>query len=113
MRYWLCADFDEFVIRDRRGGVLFASRQYRAGKRHRDRVWPALSRYKRIREKRVWQSAKNARDTRLLEWTSLLTVLRKWAPENPLFVRHGTICDLAQRPPRYDDFRWQWSTRPR
>jgi len=112
MRHWLCASFDEFIVHDRRGGVQFAC-QGNKGKRHRNRVWPALSRYKRIREKRVWQSAKNARDTRLLEWTSLLTVLRKWAPENPLFVRHGTICDLAQRPPRYDDFRWQWSTRRR
>jgi hypothetical protein len=98
------AVFDEFVRRDHVGRVHFEGQHSTTG-RHRDRVWPALSRYKRHRQKHWWQPHWAARNDRSLGAASLLTILRRWYPTNPLEARHMLICDLAQRPPRLDDFR--------
>lgn len=97
-----CASFDPFVWHDLDGRVHFEGQIPAKGKRHRDRVWPALSRYKRYRRKKRWVSARGARMDRALDASSLLTVLRRWMPMNPLEARHMAVCDHAQRPPRYD-----------
>jgi hypothetical protein len=41
----------------------------------------------------------------MLDRAPLLKVLRRWYPLHPLEARHTLMCDLAQRPPRYEDFR--------
>jgi hypothetical protein len=96
------AMFDQFVWRDAAGRVRFEGRIPATGKRHRDRVWPALSRYKRYRRKKRWSAHRHARMNRAIDASSLLTVLRRWMPLNPLEARHMAVCDHAQRPPRYD-----------
>lgn len=103
-----CAHFDEFVWRDQ-DGVRFANRVASESKRHHDRVWPALARYKRVRQTTErWHNrvcpARIMKLSQHLEAACLLTVLRRWDPCNPLERWHITQCDRAQRPPRYDDF---------
>jgi hypothetical protein len=100
------ACFDEFVSRDAASRAHFEGQRPTKG-RHRERVWPALSRYKDQRrlKKERWRPHRFARQNRALERASLLTILRRWYPMHPLDARHTLICDLAQRPPRYDDFR--------
>jgi hypothetical protein len=100
------ACFDEFVSRDAAGRTHFEGQRPTKG-RHRERVWPVLSRYKdqRQRKKEPLDPHRFARQDRLLERASLLTILRRWYPMHPLDARHTLTCDLAQRPPRYDDFR--------
>jgi len=95
------AEFDELVWRDATGRVHFRGQTPTKG-RHRERVWPALSRYKRCRDKALWLSPRHARMNRSIEAASLLTVLRRWCPYNRLEARHIDVCDHAQRPPRYD-----------
>jgi hypothetical protein len=98
------AEFDEFLWRDHAGRAHFHHQCSTKG-RHRDRVWPALSHYKRVRHKRCWEPHWAVRNSRSIDAASLLTILRRWYPCHPLDARHTLICDLAQRPPRYDDFR--------
>ena len=96
------ATFDPFVGRDAAGLVQFGDQRPTTG-RHRDRVWPALSRYnKRHRHKARRCSPRHARTTRSIEAASLLTVLRHWYPCHPLVTWHIRQCDRAQRPPRND-----------
>jgi len=97
------AHCDQFCWRDATGSVRFAGQRPTSG-RHRDRVWPALSRYKRVRtKKREWRTSHRAeRFSRALNAASLLTVLRHWYPCHPLEAWHIRQCDRAQRPPRYD-----------
>jgi hypothetical protein len=95
------ATFDPFVCRDAAGLVQFGDQRSTTG-RHRDRVWPALSRYKRHRDKALWCSSRHTRSNRSIEAASLLTVLRHWYPCHPLVTWHIRQCDRAQRPPRYD-----------
>jgi hypothetical protein len=107
--------FDEFVWRDSKGAVWFAGSGWDKPKdpkvkRHHDRVWPALSRYKRERWRikakhqqfRKYTASRFERQNRAMAKASLLTVLRRWYPTHPLDWYHGRICDRAQRPPRYD-----------
>jgi hypothetical protein len=100
------AVFDEFVRREHNGRAHFTDQRSTKG-RHRDRVWPALSRYKNQRrlKKESWDPHWIARQERMLEAASRLTILRKWYPCHPLAARNLLISDLAQRPPRYEDFR--------
>jgi hypothetical protein len=100
------ATFDEFVSRDAYGRAHFEGQRPTKG-HYRDRVWPALSRYKdqRRKDKRRWNPYWFESKNRALERASLLTILRRWYPCHPLDARHTLICDLARRPPRYDDFR--------
>ena len=102
-RWYAHACFDELCWRDEAGKVCFAGQHATAG-RHRDRIWPALSRYKRapLRRRQRWQGPRQRRATKAIEQASQLTVLRRWCPLNPLEAWHGKQCDLAQRPPRYD-----------
>jgi hypothetical protein len=102
------ADFDEFVWRDHNGKVHFQD-QHPSGKtRHRQRVWPALSRYKRVRMKhekycsqeKYCGRASSQRQCRAIDRASLLSVLRRWDPMNPLMAWHIKRCDQAQRPSR-------------
>jgi hypothetical protein len=105
------ATFDEFLSRDDDGRTHFDG-QHPTKDRHRDRVWPALSRYKhqhRRRRPRYWNPHWAARQNRALRRACRLTVLRRWYPMHPLEARTSLICDLAQRPPRYTDFREPWS----
>ena len=101
------AQFDPFVVRDGNGKVLLKSRQHSRKERHRDRVWPALSRYKRFRRKtkawrlRSWPFSVVKVD-QSIDKAALLTVLRRWDPMNALDAWHLKQCDHAQRPPRYD-----------
>jgi len=87
--------------------VCFAG-QYATEGRHRDRVWPALSRYKRARLQRKYrrQPPRQWRATKAIERASKLVVLRRLAPFNLLDVWRGKRCDLAQRTPRYDRCVW-------
>jgi hypothetical protein len=101
--------FDEFVWRDGAGRVHFASqRQLPIAKRHRDRVWPALSRYKRPRARKTdaWRrrrsSVSGIKTTCSIEKAAMLSVLRRWCPDSRLDAWHMAACDHAQRPPRYD-----------
>jgi hypothetical protein len=102
------ACFDEFVRHEADGRTHFEGQRPTKG-RHRERVWPALSRYKnrQRKHKRSWNPHRFARENRALEHASLLTVLRRWYPCHPLEARQMLVCDLAQRPPRYEDFRRQ------
>jgi hypothetical protein len=104
-RSHVSACFDEFLQRYQ-GQARFEGRRPTQG-RHRDRVWPALSRYKRRRRRyrEPGYSHRAARVSRLIERACLLAVLRKWCPGNPLETHHMIACDLAQRPPQLDDFR--------
>jgi hypothetical protein len=95
------AEFDPFAWRDAAGRVHFEGQRPTEG-RHRERVWPALSRYRRIRHKARWCSPQHARMNRSIEAASMLTVLRRWCPYNRLEAYHTNTCDHAQRPPRYD-----------
>lgn len=101
------AMFEPFVIRDGRGKVFFRARPPSAAGRHRDRVWPALSRYKRNRRKTdAWLQRSHPvsaiKVARSIEKAALLTVLRRWDVNSPLDAWHLKQCDHAQRPPRYD-----------
>jgi hypothetical protein len=100
------ATFDPFVWRDTDGRVHFEGQHPTKG-RHRDRVWPALSRYKdqRRRKREPWVEHWLQRKSRALHYASRLTILRKWYPVHPLDAYHTLRCDLAQRPARYTDFR--------
>jgi hypothetical protein len=102
----LHATFDEFVSRDHNGRAHFEGQHPTQG-RHRERVWPALSRYKNQRrvKKEHWHPHRLARQNHLLKAASRRTVLRKWFAIHPLEARTLLIADLAQRPPRYTDFR--------
>jgi hypothetical protein len=98
------ASFDEFVERDRDGRACFEGQRPTESKRHRERVWPALSRYKRIRLRRCprfhpWPASRIVVQPKRLKRASWLTVRRGWYPCHPLVVRHMRVCDLAQRPP--------------
>lgn len=100
------ARFQEFVIRGA-GKMYFSGRPETPAGRHRDRVWPALSRYKRTRRKTdAWRrrssSVSAAKVNRSIRRAALLSVLRRWDPMNPLDAWHIKQCDHAQRPPRYD-----------
>jgi hypothetical protein len=100
------AEFQEFAIRDG-GKVRFRVRCASSEGRHRERVWPALSRYKQTRRKTdAWRRrsypASFAKVNRSIKKASLLTVLRRWDPMSPLDAWHIKQCDHAQRPPRYD-----------
>ena len=95
------ATFDPFIWRDGAGRVRFYGQRSTTG-RHRERVWPALTRYKRRRRRSVWSSPQHARTNRSIEAAALLTVLRRWRPCNRLEAHHTDVCDHAQRPPRYD-----------
>jgi hypothetical protein len=95
------ATFDPLIWRDAAGRVHFTGQGPTTG-RHRERVWPALSLYKRSRHRRHWCSSRHARVNRSIEVASLLTVLRRWCPYNRLDAHHTDTCDHAQRPPRYD-----------
>jgi hypothetical protein len=95
------ASFDEFVLRNRDGHAHFHGQCPTKG-RHRDRVGPALSRDKRVRKKSRWLSPQHTRVFRAIDRAARLLVLRRWDPYNPLLARHITVCDHAQRPPRYD-----------
>ena len=101
-----CARFQKFVVRDG-GKVTFTGHQGSSAGRYRDRVWPALSRYKQTRRKTdAWRQrlypASFVKVNRSIEKASLLTVLRRWDPMRPLDAWHIKQCDHAQRPPRYD-----------
>jgi hypothetical protein len=103
------ATFDEFVWRDGAGRVHFASqRLLPIARRHRDRVWPALSRYKRphARKSDEWHrrhsSVSGIRTSSSIDKAALLSVLRHWCPISRLDAWHMTACDHAQRPPRFD-----------
>ena len=98
------AEFDEFTWKQD-GVARFVDQRPTSKHRHRDRVWPALSRYKRVRHPKRWTGHSAERMNRRIDAASLLTILRKWYPVHPLAARHTMICDLAQRPPRLDDFR--------
>ncbi len=71
-------------------------------RRHRERVWPALSRYKRRHHKRRWVGHRHARIQRAIKRAALLSVLRRWDPMSPLEAWHMKRCDHAQRPAQYD-----------
>lgn len=101
------ARFDPFVWHDDTGNARFSGRQQPTKGRHRDRVWPALSRYKRVRRKTgSWCDragpATWMKMTRSIDKAALLTVLRRWDPMSSLEAWHIKQCDHAQRPPRYD-----------
>jgi hypothetical protein len=101
------ARFDSFVGRDGMGTACFKGRYRLSAGRHRDRVWPALSRYKRLpRKTDAWHqrscSISAAKINRAIAKACLLIVLRRWDPMNPLDAWHVKQCDRAQRPPRYD-----------
>ena len=101
------AAFDQFVWRDDAGRGHFSGQSPTIKRRHRDRVWPALSRYKRRRRKTdEWQrhrsSLAGVKTTRSIEKAALLGVLRRWCPISRLEAWHMAVCDHAQRPPRYD-----------
>ena len=95
------ATFAPFVWRDAGGRVRFHGQRSTTGQ-HRDRVWPALSRYKRHRHKALWCSWRHARTNRSIAAAALLMVLRRWCPTSRLEAHHTDTCDHAQRPPRYD-----------
>src|SRR5271165_6669805 len=101
-----CARFQEFVVRDDEK-VTFTSHHGSSAGRHRDRVWPALSRYKRTRRKTdAWRQRSYpvsfVKVNRSIEKAALLNVLRRWDPMSTLDAWHIKQCDHAQRPPRYD-----------
>lgn len=101
------AGFEPFVRRDGTGKVHFNGRGRPSTGRHRDRVWPALSRYKQFRRKTdAWQqrsrSIASVKGNRSIDKASMLTVLRRWDPTTSLDAWHIKQCDHAQRPPRYD-----------
>jgi hypothetical protein len=103
------ATFDEFVWRDGAGRVHFASQQQLPiARRHRDRVWPALSRYKRPRARKSdeWHRRRSSlsgiRTSRSIDKAAILSVLRHWCPISRLDAWHTVACDHAQRPSRYD-----------
>lgn len=101
------AGFDELILHKVDGTSRFRGQRSTKG-RHRDRVWPALSRYKNQRQIKLWSpfsAYSTPRTTRLskaLRQASLLTVRRRWMPLNPLEAWHVKRCDQAQRPSRYD-----------
>jgi hypothetical protein len=104
------ASFDEFIWRDWDGRVRFEGQRPTEAKRHRERVWPAPSRYKRARLKRCatqrfhpWPAARSIVASQRMDFASWLTVRRGWYPCHPLSVQHLRACDLAQRPPRPTD----------
>ena len=101
------ACFKPFIDRDSADKVHFNGCHRPSTGRHRDRVWPALSRYKRLRRKTdAWRqrscSISAIMVNRSIEKASLLTVLRRWDPMSSLDAWHIKQCDHAQRPPRYD-----------
>jgi hypothetical protein len=101
------ATFDEFVWRDGARRRHFAGQSPTIKGRHSDRVWPALSRYKRMRRKTdEWQrhrsSVAGVKTNCSIEKAALLSVLRRWCPISRLEAWHMAVCDHAQRPPRYD-----------
>jgi hypothetical protein len=103
------ARFDEFVWRDVDGRVHFVGRwRSPTARRHRDRVWPALSRYKRPRARKTaaWHrhrsSVAGVKTTCSIDKAALLSVLRRWCPMCRLEAWHITVCDHAQRPPWFD-----------
>jgi hypothetical protein len=95
------ATFDPFLWRDAAGRANFIGQRPTTG-RHRDRVWPALSRSKRHRHKAERCSPQHARTNRSIEAAARLAVSRRWCPCNRLEAHHTDACDHAQRPPRYD-----------
>jgi hypothetical protein len=99
--------FSPFVLRDGGGKVHFSGRHRSSARRHRERIWPALSRYKKTRRKTDawWQRScpvPTVKLNRSIEKAALLTVLRRWDPICALDAWHLKQCDHAQRPPRYD-----------
>jgi hypothetical protein len=100
--------FDEFVWRDGAGRRHFAGQSPTIKRRHRDRVWPALSRYKRTRARKSdeWHrrhsSLSEIRTSYSIDKAAMLSVLRHWCPISRLDAWHMTACDHAQRPPRFD-----------
>jgi hypothetical protein len=88
------AEFDEFSWRDAAGIVLFAGRSPTSG-RHRDRVWAALSRYKRVRrpKRRLRTPSRVARVSRAIKRAAHLSVLRRWDPCHPLDAWHTQQSD--------------------
>jgi len=66
--WYVHACFDELCWRDGAGKVRFAGQHATEG-RHRDRVWPALSRYKRARLRRRYrrQPPRQMRMTKAIE----------------------------------------------
>ncbi len=101
------AQFDPFIIRDGKGKVRFKNCHHSCQGQHRDRVWPALSRYKQFRQRtKLWRQRSSPlsaiRVNRSIDKAALLTVLRRWDPMSALDAWHLKQCDHAQRPPRYD-----------
>jgi hypothetical protein len=94
------AAFDQFVVCCDTGTRYRDQRPTKG--RHHDRVWPALSRYKRHRHKARWCSHRHASANRAIEASSMLTVLKHWYPCHPLEAWHMRAADRAQRPPRFD-----------
>jgi hypothetical protein len=102
------AAFDEFIWRDHDGRARFEGQRPTEPKRHRERIWPALSRYRRTRRKRrlrfhPWPASRVIVQSKRMDFASWLTVRRGWFPCHPLSVQHMRACDLAQRPPRPTD----------
>jgi hypothetical protein len=99
--------FRPLVVRDGDGTAITCGCNRSLAGRHRERVWPALSRYKRMRRKTdAWRqrscSISAIRVNRSIKKASLLIVLRRWDPISPLDAWHLKQCDHAQRPPRHD-----------
>ena len=91
------AEFDSYVTH-LNGEVRFAN-QERTGNRHRDRVYPVLSRSKRHRQRREpLYGVCVEKVSRSIERASYIAAARRWLPCNPLTAHAMRVEDaISQR----------------